>query len=73
MKKSIELAGALLEVLEENMKLQIRINRVCDLLKEFDYDKNNKEALKYFISEIIDYLGDKENGWDNKIFTKRET
>ena len=62
MKKSIELAGALLEVLEENMKLQIRINRVCDLLKEFDYDKNNKEALKYFISEIIDYLGDKENG-----------
>ena len=62
MKKSKELAEALLEMLEENMKLQVRIDRVCDLLKEFDYDKNNKESLKYFISEIIDYLGDKENG-----------
>ena len=60
MKKSKELAEALLEMLEENMKLQVRINKVCKLLKEFDYDKNNKEALKYFISEIIDYLGDKE-------------
>lgn len=65
MRKSKELAEALIEMLEENMKLQVKINKVCNLLEEFDYKKNNKEDIMEFISYIIYYLEneiDDENG-----------
>lgn len=40
----------------ENEDLKKRINRTIELLKEFDYDKNNRELIKYFIDKIISYL-----------------
>lgn len=43
-------------VKEENEDLKKRINKAIELLKEFDYDKNDIEVIKYFIAQIINYL-----------------
>ncbi len=43
-------------VKEENEKLKKRINKTIKLLKEFDYNKNDIEVVKYFIGQIIHYL-----------------
>lgn len=56
MKKSKELAEALIEMLEENMKMHVKIGKVCTLLEEFDYKKNSKEDIMEFINYIICYL-----------------
>ena len=47
-------------VIEENKDLKKRINRSIELLKEFDYDKNEREIIKYFIGNIISYLEGKK-------------
>lgn len=56
MKKSKELAEALIEMLEKNMKMHVKIGKVCALLEEFDYKKNSNEDIMEFISYIIYYL-----------------
>ena len=45
----------------EIAKMKAKIKKVIELLAEFDYDKNDKKITKYFISEMINLLGDKEN------------
>lgn len=47
-------------VKEESEDLKKRINRTIELLKEFDYDKNDREIIKYFICNIISYLEGKK-------------
>ena len=69
MKKSKELAEALIEMLEENLKMHVKIGKVCTLLEEFDYKKNSKEDIMEFISYIIYYL---ENEIDDNENTEDE-
>ena len=44
------------EQLTEIFKLNFRINKVCNLLEEFEYTKNSQEDLLEFINFIICYL-----------------
>lgn len=49
------------DYLTENFLLNVKINKVRELLEEFDYKRNTQDDLLEFISYIILYLGDKEN------------
>lgn len=67
MKKSIELAEALIEMLEENMKLQMRIDKA----KEWVHKHTSKYNCKGITiidwdelsnpNDLLEILGDKEN------------
>ena len=57
MKKSKDLAEALIEMLEENMKLQMRIDKAIEFLHNNTMIGHCKE---YY--ELLEILGDKENG-----------
>ena len=58
MKKSKELAESLIELLEMNMKLQMKINKAIKYIKSYlpnyDFDHSNLEKL-------LEILRDKEN------------
>ena len=75
MKETRKLAEGFIESLEdnfylyhENKKLQGKIDKVRTLLKEFDYDKNDKESIKYlndmlylYLSDDVDFYEEEEN------------
>ncbi len=54
--------------MKETKKLQGKIDKVRNLLKEFDYDKNDKESIKYlndmlylYLSDDVDFYEEEEN------------
>lgn len=53
---TIDLAESVMELLTENMKLRIKIN------KAIEYCKNNLFVDSQFIYELLEILGNKENG-----------
>lgn len=63
MEKTIELAEALFEILEENIKLQVKINNAIDYIKNEDIDictiRNND--IIDTKNELLEILGDSEN------------
>lgn len=56
MEKTKELAEAVLEMLEENMKLQVKINKAIEYIKDTIFNYNTED-----VKELLEILGDKEN------------
>ena len=59
MKKTKELAEALIEMLEENMKMHVKIGKVCTLLEEYSPDAIwNIECKLDYIEDSVKVLKD---------------
>lgn len=71
MEKAKEIAQALLEVLEENIKLKVRINKAIEYINSWVLDEysiaviDKKDDLCYYEpkakEKLLKMLGDKEN------------
>ena len=59
MKETKKLAEALIEMLDENMKLQMRINKAIEYIKEQEDYFNNYPLVNR--KHLLQILGDKEN------------
>lgn len=67
MEKSKELAQALLEVLEENLKLKVKIDKAIEFIKSYNSTIKSRNELGIYVDfmsipkELLEILEDKEN------------